>query len=42
MSILAEVTAVRHGVDLATIGRKESKQAAPDGNQQACVAVHRG
>lgn len=42
VSILAEVTAVRHGVDLATVGRKESKQVAPDGNQQACVAVDRG
>ena len=27
VSILAEVTAVRHGVDLATVGTKESKEA---------------
>lgn len=36
VSILAEMTAVRHGVDLATIGGRDSKAIAPDGNQQVC------
>jgi xanthine dehydrogenase accessory factor len=41
VSILAEITAVRHGVDLSGTGMKDAKEAAPDGNQQACVTVPR-
>jgi xanthine dehydrogenase accessory factor len=37
VSILAEMTAVRHGVDLETVGLKQSKEPAADANQQACV-----
>jgi xanthine dehydrogenase accessory factor len=36
VSILAEMTAVRHGVDLAAIGSSQSKKPASDGNQQIC------
>jgi xanthine dehydrogenase accessory factor len=39
VSILAELTAVRHGVALATIGTSESKQVSADGNQQVCVTT---
>ncbi len=39
VSILAELTAVRHGVDLAVVGSKESKEAASDGNQELCVVA---
>ncbi len=39
VAILAELTAVRHGVELATIGSKESKQAGADGNQAVCVTT---
>lgn len=41
VAILAEMTAVRHGVDLASVGAKESKQVVPDGNQQVCVTAAR-
>ncbi len=41
VSILAEVTAVRHGIDLASVGHKESKEATADGNSQVCAAVQR-
>jgi xanthine dehydrogenase accessory factor len=36
VSILAEMTAVRHGVDLAAIGSSQGKKPASDGNQQIC------
>jgi xanthine dehydrogenase accessory factor len=39
VAILAELTAVRHGVALATIGTSESKQVSADGNQQVCVTT---
>jgi xanthine dehydrogenase accessory factor len=39
VAILAELTAVRHGVELATIGSKESKQVGADGNQEVCVTT---
>lgn len=39
VAILAELTAVRHGVELATIGSKESKQVSADGNQAVCVTT---
>ncbi len=40
VSILAEMTAVRHGVDLATVGTKESKEVTePDG--PVCVSAER-
>jgi xanthine dehydrogenase accessory factor len=41
VSILAEITAVRHGVDLTGIGLKEDKEAATDGSQQVCADVQR-
>ena len=37
VSILAEMTAVRHGVSLETVGSKESKQASDDGKQEICA-----
>lgn len=37
VSILAEMTAVRHGVNLETVGSKESKQASDDGKQEICA-----
>ncbi len=39
VAILAELTAVRHGVELATIGTSESKQVSADGNQEVCVTT---
>ncbi len=39
VAILAELTAVRHGVELATIGSRESKQVSADGNQAVCVTT---
>lgn len=39
IAILAEMTAVRHGVDLATVGTKESKEVAQDG--PICAATVR-
>lgn len=39
VAILAELTAVRHGVELASIGSKQSKQLSADGNQNACVTA---
>lgn len=41
VAILAEMTAVRHGVDLVSLGARESKQVASDGNQQVCVTAAR-
>ncbi len=37
VAILAEMTAVRHGVELTTIGSEASKQVSEDGNQAVCV-----
>jgi xanthine dehydrogenase accessory factor len=37
VSILAEMTAVRHGVDLSTVGTRKAEEVSPDGNQQVCV-----
>lgn len=39
IAILAELTAVRHGVELATIGTNESKQVSADGNQAVCATT---
>lgn len=39
VSVLAEITAVRHGVDLTTVGSKEGKQVSADGNQAVCVTT---
>ncbi len=39
VAILAEMTAVRHGVDLARVGSPESKQVSADGNQAVCVTT---
>ena len=39
VSILAEITAVRHGVDLGTIGTPESKQVSPGGKQEVCAVA---
>jgi xanthine dehydrogenase accessory factor len=39
IAILAELTAVRHGVELATIGTNKSKQVSADGNQAVCVTT---
>ena len=39
VSILAEMTAVRHGVDLATVGSKESKEVEQEG--PVCAATTR-
>jgi xanthine dehydrogenase accessory factor len=39
VAILAELTAVRHAVDLTTIGSKASKQVSADGNQAVCVTT---
>ncbi len=41
VSILAEMTAVRHGVDLDGVGTRKGEELAADGNQQVCVAVTR-
>ena len=37
VAILAEMTAVRHGVDLAAVGSEDSKRVSIDGNQAVCV-----
>lgn len=42
VSILAEMTAVRHDVDLETVGIKTADEMAADGNQQVCVAATQG
>lgn len=39
VSILAEMTAVRHDVDLQSVGAKASDEMASDGNQQVCVVA---
>jgi xanthine dehydrogenase accessory factor len=39
VSILAEITAVRHGVDLQTVGTAESKQVSADGRQDICAVT---
>ncbi|KPK35399.1 MAG: hypothetical protein AMJ66_01305 [Betaproteobacteria bacterium SG8_40] len=39
VAILAEMTAVRHGVDLTSVGLPESKQVSADGNQAVCVTT---
>ena len=39
IAILAEMTAVRHGVDLATVGSADSKQVSAEGNQALCVTT---
>lgn len=41
VSILAEMTAVRHGVNLETVGATQSKEASAEGNQQVCVVAQR-
>jgi len=41
VSILAEITAVRHGVELSRVGLKDACEAAPEGNQQVCVTEQR-
>ena len=37
VAILAEMTAVRHAVDLSKVGSEESKQVSADGNQAVCA-----
>jgi len=37
VAILAEMTAVRHGVDLAAVGSEDSKRVSTDGNQAVCA-----
>lgn len=37
VSILAEMTAVRHGVDLDTVGTRKAEEVSADGNQQICA-----
>ena len=41
VSILAEMTAVRHGVELSRVGARKGEEVAADGNQQVCAAVSR-
>jgi xanthine dehydrogenase accessory factor len=41
VAILAEMTAVRHQIDLTTVGLRESKDAGAEGNQQVCVVAQR-
>ena len=41
VSILAEMTAVRHGVELNRVGARRGEEVAADGNQQVCAAVTR-
>jgi xanthine dehydrogenase accessory factor len=41
VSILAEMTAVRHGVDLNGVGASKNGKVAADGNQQVCETVTR-
>jgi hypothetical protein len=35
------MTAVRHGVELASVGTRESKEVSADGNQEVCVVAQR-
>ena len=39
VAILAEMTAVRHGVELTTVGSKEGKQVSAEGSQAVCVTT---
>ncbi len=39
VAILAEMTAVRHGIELTTIGTDAGKQVSADGNQQVCATT---
>ncbi len=39
VAILAEMTAVRHGVDLKTVGTDASKQVSLEGNQEVCITT---
>ena len=39
VAILAEMTAVRHGIELTTIGTDAGKQVSAEGNQQVCVTT---
>jgi xanthine dehydrogenase accessory factor len=39
VSVLAEMTAVRHDVDLAKVGASDAREASADGNQQVCVVA---
>jgi len=41
VSILAEMTAVRHGVDLHMVGTQESKEALPEQDGPVCVSAER-
>jgi len=41
VSILAEMTAVRHGVDLTTVGTKESKEALAEQEGPVCISTAR-
>jgi xanthine dehydrogenase accessory factor len=41
ISILAEITAVRHGVDLATVGTKDSKEVPEEQAGPVCVSAER-
>jgi len=41
VSILAEMTAVRHGVDPSTVGTRMAEEISPDGNQQVCAVPER-
>jgi xanthine dehydrogenase accessory factor len=41
VSILAEMTAVRHCVDLNEVGARKGEERAANGNQQVCAAVTR-
>lgn len=41
VSILAEMTAVRHGIDLETVGTRAAKDLAEGSNQEACVVAQR-
>jgi xanthine dehydrogenase accessory factor len=41
VSILAEMTAVRHGVELASVGSKESKAVAEEQEGPVCVSATR-
>jgi xanthine dehydrogenase accessory factor len=41
VSILAEMTAVRHGVELDSVGTRKAEEASADGNQQVCAVPER-
>jgi xanthine dehydrogenase accessory factor len=41
VSVLAEMTAVRHGVYPNQVGRRKSGEVAADGNQQVCEDLTR-